>query len=326
MNDTRNPFHASELAVQSRAGVRDRAWHTGRIIGNHLSEAAQSFVERQRLLLCGSVDDHGDVWASLLQGMPGFVQAVDPQRLTIVVDPARNDTSDPLWRNIDASGRIGLLAIDLETRRRLRVNGTVAATQTDRLQVTVQACYPNCPKYIQRRSASTRWVTQVAAPAREGRGLSDAVTQMLTAADTLFVASVHPDQGADVSHRGGRPGFVQLVGDHSLRIPDYAGNNLFNTLGNFHAYPHAGLLVPDFATGRLLQLIGRPAIEWDRDDPGHATGGTKRYWTLQIARWRMTTLPAYLEQRFVDYSPHLPAEAVTTVDGHGGAMTGCKQT
>lgn len=325
MNDTPNRFHAGELAVQARAGVRDRAWHTGQVIRDRLFEAAQSFVERQMLLLCASVDDHGEVWASLLQGMPGFVQTVDPHRLAIVVDPARNDMSDPLWRNIDASGRIGLLAIDLETRRRLRINGTVERPQVDRLQVTVQACYPNCPKYIQRRSASTRWVTQTAAPVQEGRRLSDVLARMLTAADTLFVASMHPDQGADVSHRGGRPGFVQLVGDDGLRIPDYVGNNLFNTLGNFHAYPHAGLLVPDFASGRLLQLIGRPAIEWDREDPGHATGGTKRYWTLQIARWRMTTQPAYLEHRFVDFSPHLPAEAATAVGRHGGGMAGRNQ-
>lgn len=308
MNDTANPFHAGELAVQSRAGVRDRAWHTGQVIRDQLFEAAQSLVERQRLLLCASVDDQGGVWASLLQGMQGFVQAVDPHRLAITVDPACNDMGDPLWRNIDATGRIGLLAIDLETRRRLRINGTVARTQSDLLQVTVRACYPNCPKYIQRRSASTRWVTQAAAPVQEGRRLSGALARMLATADTLFVASAHPDQGADVSHRGGRPGFVQVVGDDSLRIPDYVGNNLFNTLGNFHAYPHAGLLVPDFATGRLLQLIGRPAIEWDRDDPQHATGGTKRYWTLQIARWRTTTLPVYLEHRFIDFSPHLPAE------------------
>lgn len=308
MNDTPNLFHAGELAVQSRAGVRDNAWHTGQVIRDHLFEAAQSFVERQRLLLSASVDDNGDVWASLLQGMPGFVQAVDPHTLAITVDPARNDRADPLWHNIDATGRIGLLVIDLETRRRLRINGMVERPQADRLQVTVQACYPNCPKYIQRRSASTRWVTNAATPSREGVRLSDAAVELLTAADTLFVASAHPEQGADVSHRGGRPGFVQVIGDHSLRIPDYVGNNLFNTLGNFHANPHAGLLVPDFATGRLLQLIGRPAIEWDRDDPQQATGGTKRYWTLRIARWRMATLPVYLEHRFVDFSPHLPAE------------------
>ena len=308
MNDTLHPFHAGELAVQARAGVQDNAWHTGQMIRDQLFEAAQAFVEQQRLLLCASVDDHGNVWASLLQGPAGFVRAVDSHTLAITVDPVCNDMDDPLWRNVVATGRIGLLVIDLETRRRLRINGMAVQQADKRMLVTVQACYPNCPKYIQRRSHSTRWVSRAATAVHEGSRISDAVAQMLTTADTLFVASAHPDQGADVSHRGGKPEFVQIIGDQSLRIPDYVGNNLFNTLGNFHAYPHVGLLVPDFAGGRLLQLIGKPTIEWDRDDPQHATGGTRRYWTLQLARWRITSLPVYLEHRFVDYSPHLPAE------------------
>jgi len=312
MNDTVKPFHEGELAVQMRAGVGDEAWRAGRMIRDHLFVEAQPFVERQALLLCASVDTDGAVWASMLQGKPGFVRVVDPHGLEVRIDPTRNAMRDPLWRNIETDARIGLLAIDLQTRRRLRINGTVARPQRDRLLVTVLACYPNCPKYIQRRTASTRWMHNTATPSQEGKGLSDEVARMLAAADTLFVASTHPDQGADVSHRGGRPGFVQVIGDDRLRIPDYAGNNLLNTLGNFHVYPHAGLLVPDFASGRLLQLIGQPAIEWGEGLASQTTGGTNRSWTFQIARWRITTLPAYLEHRFVDYSPYLPTDAPTT--------------
>jgi len=109
-----------------------------------------------------------------------------------------------------------------------------------------------------------------------------------------------------------RPGFVQVIGENAIRIPDYAGNNLFNTLGNFHVYPHAGLLVPDFASGRLLQLIGRPAIEWSREPVGQGAGGTNRCWTLRIARWRITTPPAYLKHRFIDHSPYLLGDGTTT--------------
>ena len=60
--------------------------------------------------------------------------------------------------------------------------------------------------------------------------------------DTFFVASYADDgddaarRGVDVSHRGGRPGFVQVDGD-VLTIPDFAGNFHFNTLGNLLVNP-----------------------------------------------------------------------------------------
>ena len=64
--------------------------------------------------------------------------------------------------------------------------------------------------------------------------------------------------GADISHRGGRPGFVRVDGD-VLTIPDFRGNRYFNTLGNLIAEPRASLLFVDFETGDLLQLQGSRA-------------------------------------------------------------------
>lgn len=48
-----------------------------------------------------------------------------------------------------------------------------------------------------------------------------------------------------------------------LVIPDYAGNQMFNTLGNIAANSRAGLLFIDFESGRTLQRTGRAAIDWD---------------------------------------------------------------
>jgi hypothetical protein len=55
--------------------------------------------------------------------------------------------------------------------------------------------------------------------------------------------------GADISHRGGLPGFVRVQGDE-LTIPDFRGNRYFNTLGNLIAEPRASLLFIDFEKGR----------------------------------------------------------------------------
>jgi ferredoxin-NADP reductase len=67
----------------------------------------------------------------------------------------------------------------------------------------------------------------------------------------------------DASHRGGPLGFVTVVDDRTLIIPDYKGNNHFNTIGNLVVDPRAGLLFVDFETGALLQLTGEAEIDWD---------------------------------------------------------------
>jgi len=75
-----------------------------------------------------------------------------------------------------------------------------------------------------------------------------------------------PREGVDVSHRGGPAGFVQveLQGDaHVLTIPDFSGNNMFNTLGNLSVYPRAGMLFVDFVHGDLLQVTCRTELVFD---------------------------------------------------------------
>jgi hypothetical protein len=299
-------FHDGELTVQARAGVRDAARQIGRMMQDRLSAGAHAFIERQPMVLCASSDWQRNVWASMIQGMPGFLHIADEHTLDIVLDPSRLDTGDPLWTNIENDKRIGLLLIEFDSRRRVRINGTVSRNQSDTLTVTVETCYPNCPKYIQRRQTTGSWRTGVPQAAQEGRMLTAELAHSLGLADTFFVASAHPGVGADVSHRGGNPGFIHVLDEATLRIPDYAGNNLFNTLGNFHTHPHAGILVPDFRSGQYIQLIGRPEIEWDQQHPQQTTGGTRRYWRLHIEAWRQATLPMYLEWQLIDYSPHLP--------------------
>src|SRR5205823_487645 len=88
--------------------------------------------------------------------------------------------------------------------------------------------------------------------------------QFIESADTLFLGSVHPEHGADASHRGGLPGFVQVIDDTHVSFPDYAGNNMFNTLGNIAVNPAVGLLFFDFESGRTLQLTGSASVDWDK--------------------------------------------------------------
>ena len=111
----------------------------------------------------------------------------------------------------------------------------------------------------------------------------------------------------DASHRGGNAGFVKIVDDRTIRIPDYQGNCMFNTFGNFMVTPRAGLIFLDFESSRSLQLIGRPEIHYDVDGWAEETGGTNRYWELHVDRWLEIGQTPELNWSFLDYSPHNPS-------------------
>lgn len=96
--------------------------------------------------------------------------------------------------------------------------------------------------------------------------LTERQQDWITAADTFFIGSAHVQAGTDASHRGGNPGFVQVHDSRTLRWPDYAGNNLFNTLGNLNVEARAGLLFLDFEHGHTLQLTGSATVSWERKD------------------------------------------------------------
>ena len=290
------PYHEGELLVQERAGELTRGERNGAVISTTIIQGAIRFLAKQTMIVLGSVDKRGRVWASMLFGPPGFVSAPNEGTVELDLTKSVQAPDDSVWANLEADHRVGLLAIDLASRRRLRINGRVAALKQHRAQIEVDEAYPNCPKYIQRRHLGADWNDRTSATRRTRRGtaLEPEMRELLEKADTLFVASAHPDRGVDASHRGGNPGFVRVLDGSRLRIPDYRGNSMFNTLGNFAVHPHAGLVVPDFDAGRCLQIIGRPEIRCDLEDPENETGGTRRFWDLHVGEWILTHMPAAL--------------------------------
>lgn len=272
---TTSPFHDGERAVQERLGVRARIEQQGRrFIREYLTEQQREFYPQLPFVLLGSVDAAARPWASILTGPSGFIQSPDPHTLTIAALPP---SGDPLASHLAVGVRLGVLGIEFATRRRNRANGRVAALDPHGVTITMDQTFGNCPKYIRRRehrfvapAASTETpVTQPLDTLGETEAEAEAARRLVTSADTFFIAT-HTDrggdpysEGVDVSHRGGSPGFVRVEDARTLIIPDYIGNSHFNTLGNLHVNPRAGLLFIDFASGTLLSLTGVVEILWD---------------------------------------------------------------
>ena len=259
-----SPFHPGEQRVQERLGVRDIEDWARKVVRPYLPEQHRAFHTALPFLVVAARDAQGRPWATMLADEEGFVTSPDPVSLVIDTTPV---VGDALEHAFAPGADIGILGIELATRRRNRVNGRVGTDDAGAIVCAVDQTFGNCPQYIRERA--WRYVDGVAAgtPSR-GTRLTPSQIDWIASADTFLIATGYradgddPTYGMDASHRGGDAGFVRVVGDTRIEFPDYAGNNHFNTIGNLVLDPRAGFLFVDFATGSLLQLTGRATIDW----------------------------------------------------------------
>lgn len=270
-----SPYHAGERAIQERIGVREAVERAGRkVIRDFMPDRHRAFFAELPFLLVGSLDGRGRVWASILTGQPGFISSPDPRTLRVNALPG---FGDPLGANLASGAPVGLLGIEFQTRRRNRMNGTLARLDNAGFDVRVDQSFGNCPQYIQARKpwfiANPSGVVAPRPVRAEGAILSAGAAAVAARADTFFIATASPAarmgdsaEGVDVSHRGGKPGFVRVTeeGGHTvLTAPDFAGNSFFNTFGNLALNPRAGFLFVDFVSGDVLSLTGEAEVIWD---------------------------------------------------------------
>jgi ferredoxin-NADP reductase/predicted pyridoxine 5'-phosphate oxidase superfamily flavin-nucleotide-binding protein len=318
-----SPFHAGEQAVQERLGVRDKLERFGRrVIRDYMPEQHREFFRMLPLLVIGTVDREGWPWASILAGPAGFVTSPGARSLRIAARPL---AGDPLEATLHEGADVGILGIQLETRRRNRLTGRVVAVTEDGFEVAVRQSFGNCPQYIQTRAVTfePRHGAAAGRPAHRRDQLDGCAKALIEHADTLFIATAYADgtddpaKGADVSHRGGKPGFVQVEDDRTLVFPDYSGNLHFNTIGNIELDPRAGLLFIDFDRGDLVYLTARAEVVWE-GEAVRAFAGAERLLRFHVEQ--MIRVGGRLPLRFAfgEYSPFVEAtgswsEALETI-------------
>ena len=250
-------YHEGELAVQTRAGVAERAAAMEDAFGTEVPPVATEFLAAQPWIVLGAADAHDRMWATVLYGRPGFITTPVPSTVQIAAHPL---AGDPLEGAL--TGPVGGLAIEPGTRRRMRLNGQAWSTG-DGVSIEFEQVYSNCPKYIATRHVAA---VETAPPVRHaGTDLDATAQELLARADTAFVATRAPGAGVDASHRGGNPGYLRVVDANTLLFPDYTGNSMFNTLGNIALDSATGLTTVDPETGTTLYLSGRAEILWDED-------------------------------------------------------------
>jgi predicted pyridoxine 5'-phosphate oxidase superfamily flavin-nucleotide-binding protein len=306
--NTLSPFHNGEQKIQQRIGVRDKMERFGRkVIHEHMPEQYREFYAQLPFIFLGYTDIEGWPWASILFNKPGFISSEHNKHLLINTRPV---SGDPLTESLITGNRLGLLGIELETRRRNRLSTHITHTSEKGIELTIDQAFGNCPQYIQHRELHIIDLSSMVPTVCEDLTQFDhQAIELISNSDTFFVASYVANEGhaasegADVSHRGGKPGFIRVDDTQTLTIPDYLGNFHFNTLGNFLENAKAGLLFIDFSQGHLLTLTGTVEILWDSPETQFFTGA-ERLWRFRInhGRWLKNVLP--LRWKLRDYSPN----------------------
>jgi len=282
LGDSSGAFHADEVAVQQRVGVEQRMDAVGRRnVRDFMPEQHREFFAQLSFLFMAALDRDGQPWATVLAGEKGFLSTPDARTLRIGASVLPGDALEGQLRAGDYAGTLGLWP---STRRRNRANGVIEAVDGGGLRLAVRQSFGNCPQYIQARDfqPAERRVPAAAEGVDAGEsGIAQALRvqrsaaltaqdrALIESADTFFIASANVDpeagrgRGVDISHRGGRPGFVRVGEDGVLTAPDFVGNFFFNTIGNLVGHPRAGLLFIDYASGDLLQIAVDAEVVWD---------------------------------------------------------------
>lgn len=278
-------WHEGEKFIQEKLGVAERMEAVGqRVVRDFMPDQHRDFYAQLPFIVLGSVDAEGNAWATFLEGKQGFMSS--PTRTTLNI-AARPDPVDPAGRGVLEGAPVGLLGIEMHTRRRNRMNGIVSIADLG-FRVEVDQSFGNCPRYIQLRNFTFDRDPDepFSGPVEELTVLDPEARALIEGADAFFVASYADREGrrqVDVSHRGGNAGFVRVSQDGTLTIPDFDGNLFFATLGNILLNAKAGLLFVDFETGDMLQMTGEAEVIFDSPEIA-AFQGAERLWTFSARK------------------------------------------
>jgi ferredoxin-NADP reductase len=278
-----------ELFVQKMRGAPpEMPSILAQMISPTMPEQHSTFFAGLSYITIGALDLEGRPWVSLL--CSPIVTTISPNKLKICAKVAQGD---PFSLAASTSHCFAGVGVDFTNRRRNKLAGVIEEARLDldlaesesesgsegsflcllSLSLRTTESLGNCPKYITERSLAPL-VRRPVASEPSPRTLSAAALGLLEQCSTVFLAARHSSgegegglrggYGMGVNHRGGAPGFVRYYEDSSgggvgghLVIPDYSGNQFYQSLGSVHSDGLVGLVAVDFLSGDSLHVTGR---------------------------------------------------------------------
>lgn len=165
------------------------------------------------------------------------------------------------------------------------------------------------------RALHDRFDTRRLADRLEESLVHDALTAseqaFIEARDMFFIATVDAEGRVNCSYRGGDPGFVRAVDEHTLAFPNYDGNGMYLSMGNVLGTGQVGLLFIDFENPQRLRFNGEASIDFD--DPLRASFPEAQFVVRVRAREIFGNCPRYIHKmKLVERSRFVPKTGCTT--------------
>ncbi len=141
----------------------------------------------------------------------------------------------------------------------------------------------------------------------------------ISRAAMCFVATADAEGRPDCSYKGGMPGFVRIMDDRTLCIPDYDGNGMYRSWGNVLVNPHVGLLFIDFEEQDRIRVNGRAEVLADGELLAEFPGAA---FVVRVKATRIfPNCPRYIHKmKLVEYSTYAPRP------GHTPLIPGWKKS
>ncbi|KAI4156436.1 MAG: hypothetical protein L6R39_001107 [Caloplaca ligustica] len=289
----RIPWHEGESMMQQKLHIPPQENPTNPF----LTPSGAYLIQHSPLLALGTLDDKGRPWTTLLGGKAGFARPlghsvmgirtmVDPSYDPVINSLLASNDGDESVEQADKYRAVSALTIDLATRSRYKLAGSMVAGALGQLGdasgsgqehqaspteaqivIKIERSLGNCPKYINKKQI----IPTIPEPALVSGTLplSAEAIELLAKADLFFVTSSYDGSSMGTNNRGGPRGFVRVMQNDfsgtTLVYPEYSGNRLYQTLGNLCVFPKVGIVVPDFDTGNVLYTTGTTEIVLGRD-------------------------------------------------------------
>ncbi|MCH8881833.1 MAG: pyridoxamine 5'-phosphate oxidase family protein [Planctomycetes bacterium] len=160
-------------------------------------------------------------------------------------------------------------------------------------------------KAVQERLGSRKGYASM----EQSGGWDDRVTPELATfigeRDTMFIATTNADGQPYIQHRGGPPGFLKVLDEHTLGFADFSGNRQYITVGNLDDNPKAFIFLIDFANRRRVKIWGRAEVVENNDelreklhDPNYGSE-PERMFLFHIDAWDVNC-PKHIKPRFTE--------------------------
>lgn len=302
-------FHEGEKSFHKALGIEERMDELGkRMMRDHMPDQHRDFFAQLPMIHICALDENGHPCAILRTGNPGFISSPDEYTLIINSIPL---AGEPENLQLGKGSKISIVGVEFATRRRNRLNATILSHQDNKLEMRVDMSFGNCPKYIQIRNMFPPEKIETKPEVFHSKSLSETERKIISSVDTLFIASRspvindEPKNGVDINHRGGNPGFIEILDDETIQFPDYLGNNMFNTFGNIVGDPRIAIQLIDFESKALLHIQGRAEIiTLDGKFDGNPDMGRRVQIKIENITIATDALPFVPE--FISWSPMLP--------------------